>query len=72
MKLRKQPTWKPTRKVTGAVVAGAVGMTGGAATLVWLGSMFGVDIPNEPAIFICGLIGEILGGYIPMERDQEA
>lgn len=64
IKSKVQPT-RPIRKVNVAAVGGG----GSAVAIVWLMSQFGVDMPQEVAVVIAGLVVGaftwIAGYFIP-------
>ena len=72
MKRYIQPRKAPTRKVVVGAVTSAAAGSGGAPALIWVVSLLGFDIPLPAAIWICAVLGSLLGGYLPTERLQSA
>jgi len=71
MKRYIQPGKHPTRKVAFGAATAAVAGTGGAAALIWVASLMGLDIPLPVAIWVCAVLGSFVGGYLPTERLQD-
>lgn len=57
-------------KVSAKTGITATGSTGGAIIIVWLLSLFGIEIQEYVAVAIAGLIAGVIGYFVPAKSGK--